>query len=252
MSKGKKEKVIAIIPARYASTRFEGKPLALICGQPMIHYVYTSVAKCGVIDELYVATDDERIARVVEGFGGNVIMTSAKHPTGTDRIAEAASKIDADIIVNVQGDEPLVKAEMVEQAVRPILDDHNVYVTTLMSKINNAGDFVDNTIVKAVRDVNDDILFLSRAPIPYPKTRQDFVVYKQIGLYAFKKPFLMEFVKMQQTNLELIEGVEFLRILENGRKIRGVETNCSTISVDTISDLCEVEKYLKAKAKKRG
>lgn len=244
MVRKKQKKVVAIIPARYSSTRFEGKPIAKICGKPMIYYVYKNARACNIIDSLYVATDDERIARVVKDFGGEVIMTSPNHPTGTDRIAEAASKIDADIIVNVQGDEPLVRAEMIEQAVNPLLEDETIYVSTLMSKISNVGDYVDNTVVKVVKDKNDSVLFFSRAPIPYPKTRQNFIVYKQIGLYALTKSFLIEFVNMKQTDLELIEGVEFLRILENGYKIKGVETEFETISVDTISDLCEVEKIL--------
>jgi len=241
----KKEKIVAIIPARYHSTRFEGKPLAKINGKPMIYHVYKNVVDCSIIDALYVATDDERIKKAVEDFGGNVIMTSPTHPTGTDRIAEAAEKIDADIIVNVQGDEPLVRSDMVTQAVTPILESADVSVTTLMTKITSLGDYVDSTVVKAAIDKFSNILLLSRAPIPHPKTRQSFAVFKQIGLYAFRKPFLMEFVQMEQSSLELIEGIEFLRILENGLKIRGVETEFSTIGVDTLSDLCEVEKIIK-------
>ncbi|MDD5617877.1 MAG: 3-deoxy-manno-octulosonate cytidylyltransferase [Candidatus Omnitrophica bacterium] len=248
----KRKKIVAIIPARYKSTRFEGKPLAEICGKPMIYYVYNNIARSKFIDGIYVATDDERIASAVRGFGGKAIMTSANHPTGTDRIAEAARKIDADIIVNVQGDEPLVKAEMIEQAVKPILENNRVHVTNLVTKINNIGDYIDTTVVKTVIDKDNFILFLSRSPIPYPKTRQDFLVYKQIGLYAFNKSFLLKFVKMAQTPLELIEGVEFLRILENGHKVKAVETKFQTISVDTLSDLCEVEKLMSRKLKHKN
>lgn len=245
MAKKNHEKIVVIIPARYRSTRFEGKPLARICGKPMIYYVYNSAAKSEFIDDVYVATDDERISAAVRKFGGKVIMTSPDHPTGTDRIAEAAKKIDASIIVNVQGDEPLVKTKMIEQAAQPLLEDKRICVTNLISKISDIGDYIDTTVVKAVIDRSHFLLFLSRSPIPYPKTRQNFIVYKQIGLYAFRKSFLLQFVDMKQTALELIEGVEFLRILENGYKVKTIETTFKTISVDTLSDLCEVEKILK-------
>ena len=240
--------IAAIIPARYRSTRFEGKPLADIDGRPMIYHVYKNVEKCQVLNYLAVATEDDRIEQAVKQFGGNVIRTSESHATGTDRIAEAAAKIEADVIVNVQGDEPLVQAEMVEQAVRPVLDDDRVDVTTLMTRITDIGDITDSTVVKIVKDKEEFALFLTRAPIPYPKTRRGgYAVFKQIGLYAFRKPFLLAFAKMEQTPLEMIEGVELLRALENGYRVKAVETQYSTVSVDTLSDLHEVRKILRAR-----
>lgn len=211
----------------------------------MIYHVYKNVEKCQVLHYLAVATDDDRIEQAVKQFGGNVIRTSESHATGTDRIAEAAGKIEADVIVNVQGDEPLVQAGMVEQAVRPVLNDDRVDVTTLMTRITDIGDITDSTVVKIVRDKEGFALFLTRAPIPYPKTRRGgYVVFKQIGLYAFRKPFLLAFAGMEQTPLEMIEGVELLRALENGHKVKAVETQHTTISVDTLSDLHEVRRIL--------
>jgi len=238
-------KVIAVIPARYQSTRFEGKPLADIHGKPMIYYVYAGAKKAAGIQEVFVATDDLRIRKAVEAFGGKVVMTSPEHKTGTDRIAEAVSGLEVEIVINVQGDEPLVHPEMLEQAMQPLVENPKLLVTTLMSPIEDPADFIDTTVVKAVVDCQSDILFCSRSPIPYPKTRQSYTAYKQVGLYAFRKKFLLEFASMSPTPLELIEGVELLRAVENGIKVRGVETRHKTISVDTISDLFEVRKVLR-------
>lgn len=239
-------KVVVVIPARYHSTRFEGKPLAKILGKPMIYYVYKSVEKCKGIDELVVATDDNRICEVVRGFGGRFILTSADHPTGTDRVAEAAVRLNADIVVNVQGDEPLVQPNMVLEAVKPLLSE-DVDVSNLISKIVDLSDYVDVNVVKAAKDKSNFLMYLTRSAIPYPKTTQEFSVYKQIGLYAFKRRLLQKFVKMKQTPLELIEGIEFLRLLENGIKVRAVLTDYNAKSVDTLSDLKEVEKIISAK-----
>lgn len=240
-----KNKVVAVIPARYQSTRFQGKPLAKILGKPMIEHVYVNAKKCKILDEVVVATDDQRIFDAVEGFGGKAIMTSDKHPTGTDRVAEAARRLDAGIIVNVQGDEPLIQPQMIERTVRPLLDNSKVQVTNLISRLSDIGDYVDTGVVKAAIDLKGDLLYLTRSAIPFPKTRQGYVVHKQIGLYAFRRNFLFRFVKMPQSPLELIEGVEFLRILENGFKIKAVVTDYSAVSVDTLSDLIEVEKILR-------
>lgn len=241
----KNNRVVAVIPARYKSTRFEGKPLAKILGKPMIQHVYENIKKCECLDDAVVATDDVRIIQAVEDFGGKAVMTSLEHPTGTDRVAEAAKSIEADIIVNVQGDEPLINPNMITQTVKPLLEDELLEVCNLITEVSSIGDYIDTTVVKAAIDKNDFLLYLTRAPIPYPKTRQEYVVYKQIGLYSFRRDFLFKFVKMKQTKLELIEGIEFLRILENGYKIKGIITNYNAVSVDTLSDLIEVEKLLK-------
>ncbi len=238
-------KIVAVIPARYQSTRFEGKPLAEIHGRPMIYYVFKGAGRAKGIQDVFVATDDQRIQKAVEAFGGKVILTSPEHKTGTDRIAEAVLDIDADIILNVQGDEPLVHPEMLEQAAQPLLKEPGCLVSTLMSPIEDPADFIDTTVVKTVIDTKGDVLFFSRSPIPYPKTRQAYTAYKQVGLYAFRKEFLLEFASMSPTPLELVEGVELLRAVENGIKVKGVETRRKTISVDTLSDLFEVRKILK-------
>jgi len=244
LSQLKKQKVSVIIPARYASTRFEGKPLAKINGQPMIYHVYKRVEESSFADESIVATDDRRIFDVVSDFGGKVVMTSPEHPTGTDRVAEVADKLDSDIIVNVQGDEPLIVPEMIDQVVQPLLDESAVEVTNTITQIISPADYLDPTVVKAVKDKKDNLLFLTRSPIPFPKTRQRFAIYKQVGLYAFRRAFLHFFAQMEQTDLELREGIEFLRLLENGYRVRAVISNHNPISVDTISDLKEVEKVM--------
>ena len=245
----KMPKVAAVIPARYGSTRFEGKPLAKMCGKPLIQWVYEQVIKVKNVDTVFVATEDERIKKAVEAFGGNVIMTSDKHPTGSDRVSEAVKDLDCDIAVDVQGDEPLVEAAMIQEAIEPLLKESDLQLTTLMTKIILPEDFVDTTVVKAVVDKNSNLLFLSRSPIPYPKSRQGFAIYKQIGLYAFRKEFLIRFSEMEQSPLELMEGIELLRPLEYGYTVRAVETEGKTYSVDTISDLIEVEKILRLKLK---
>jgi len=238
-----KMRITVIIPARYESTRFFGKPLADILGKPMIYHVYKQCLKVRGIEEVIVATEDQRIRKAVEDFGGRAIMTSDRHRTGTDRIAEAAQGVDTDIIVNVQGDEPLVHPRMIEQCIEPILAE-GVQVTTLMTKIQNAAEFIDTNVVKVVKDKKGFALFLSRSPIPYPKTREGYIVYRQIGLYVFRRDFLLQFAVMEQSPLEVIEGIEFLRILENGYKVRAVETDYRSYNVDSVSDLIEVTKIM--------
>ena len=245
-----KQRIVGVIPARYQSTRFEGKPLALILGKPMIHHVYKQCLKCKLLDEIIVATDDDRIVKCVNGFGGVAMLTKANHPTGTDRVAEVAKKVKADIIVNIQGDEPLIVPEMINSLVKPLLVDRSIHVTNSITQIKNLGDYLDSTVVKAAVDCNKNLMYLTRSAIPHPKTRQRYAVLKQIGLYSFRRNFLLKFVKMKQTPLELVEGVEFLRILENGYKIRSVMTNANPISVDTLSDLIEVEKIMSKLSKK--
>jgi len=237
-----KPKITVVIPARYASTRFEGKPLAKICGKPMIYHVYSRAIKSRIADEVIVATDDERIRRCVEDFGGKAVMTSPRHETGTDRIAEVAAKRKSDIVVNVQGDEPLLNPEMISQVARPLIDDETLNVVTLVSEISDPADFVDLMNVKAVMDVFHNIMFMTRAPIPYPKSRQDYLIFKQIGIYAFRRNYLLRFASMKQTPLEIIEGIELLRVVENAQKLKGVVTEHKTYSVDTPSDLAEVNK----------
>ena len=247
-----KKKVLVVIPARYASTRFEGKPLARIAGKPMIYHVYNRAVKSKIADEVIVATDDERIRKCVEGFGGRAMMTSSRHQTGTDRIAEVASRVSSDIVVNVQGDEPLLNPDMIGQVVRPLSKDREASVVTLAGRISSPADLVDLMNVKVVMDLRNNVLFMSRAPIPYPKSREGYSVYKQIGIYAFRRDYLIRFASMKQTPLELVEGIELLRVIENGQRLKVSVTEYPTYSVDTPADLAEVNRIFERSKKKRG
>ncbi|MGB7533074.1 MAG: 3-deoxy-manno-octulosonate cytidylyltransferase [Halobacteriota archaeon] len=244
MQKINKPKIVVIIPARYDSTRFEGKPLAKINEKPMIYYVYQRSKKAKGIDAVIVATDDERIKNAVEKFNGKVVMTSKEHKSGTERVAEVAKKIDADIIVNVQGDEPLIEPKAIEEVVMPLVEDKNIRMSTLMIRITNEAEYNDANIVKVVTDKKGFALYFSRSLIPYPGKKEHFKVYKHIGIYVYRKDFLLELADMQQTPLEQIECLEQLRVLENGFKIKVVETNYDSISVDTPKDLEVVKKFI--------
>ena len=188
----------------------------------MIFYVYQQTTKATLVDEVIVATDDERIRDAVVDFGGRVLMTSEQHKTGTDRVAEVASYIEADIFVNVQGDEPGIHPDSIDAVIDPLLREPDLYVTNLMFPIRDPADLVDTTVVKVVKDLSDFFLFLTRAPVPYPKAREGYYPYRQLGVYAFRRDFLLKFAQMSQTPLELVEGIEFMRILEHGYRVKGV------------------------------
>ena len=229
------KKVIAVIPARYASSRFPGKPLAKIKGKPMIQWVYDTVSSIEEIDEAYIATDDTRISECVEKFGGKYVMTSDKHNSGSDRIAEAISKInvnDNDIIINIQGDEPMIKAEMIKELISAF-NDNDVYMATLKKRIVDENEINNPNIVKVITDINNDAIYFSRYSIPYNREEVDDVdYYKHIGIYGYKKGFLIRFTELKESKLELIEKLEQLRVIENGYKIRVLETQYQTIGVD--------------------
>ena len=242
-----KQKIIGMIPARYASTRFRGKVIADIVDKPMIQRVYEQANKSTMLDQLIVAVDDERVYKVVKGFGGKVVMTSTGHESGTDRIAEAIENIDADIVVNIQGDQPLFDARMIEEAVQPMLEDPNIMMSTLKTKIGEE-DYNDPAVVKVVVDENDFALYFSRSLIPYSRDKVTMDVYEHVGLYVYRKDFLLKVSKLPRTYLEKIEMLEQLRVLENGYKLKVIETKCesiSGISVDTPEDLIKVENILK-------
>lgn len=245
--------VTAIIPARYASTRFPGKPLALIKGLPMIQHVCHQVSKARTVSRVVVATDDERIATVVNSFGGEVMMTRTDHPTGTDRLAEVAEQIDDDLVVNVQGDEPLINPRMIDQAVQPLLDNPKIKMGTLAGRIDQIDDFYSPNVVKVVKDSNGLALYFSRAPIPWPRdlTRDELAasldkvaLYRHIGLYVYRRDFLLEYPKMPQTPLEALENLEQLRALEAGIKLYVAETEFSCHGVDTPEDLERVSRLM--------
>ena len=250
-------RVIAVIPARFASTRFPGKPLADIHGRPMIQWVFERTAQAQGIDRVVVATDDERIAAAVKAFGGEVAMTRSDHPTGTDRLAEVAGRVETDLVVNVQGDEPLIDPRMIEAAVAPLRDDASIPMGTLKSRIGSLEDYLNPNVVKVVTDRQGNALYFSRAPIPHPRDFSgrlaerfaELVAYKHIGLYVYRKDFLLSYPSLPPTPLERLEQLEQLRALEHGYRLRVVETDLVSVGVDTPGDLDQVRKLAQAPAK---
>ena len=242
-----KQHAIGVIPARYGSSRFPGKVLAEIAGKPMIQWVYEQAVQSKMLDELFVAVDDPRVLECVEGFGGKAVMTSANHQSGTDRIAEAVEHIPADIIVNIQGDQPLIDPRMIDEAVQPMMEDSTVQMSTLKIKIGEE-DYADPAVVKVVVDENDFALYFSRSLIPYSRDKVAVNVYEHVGLYVYRKEFLLQISVMPQSYLEKIEMLEQLRVLEGGYKIKVIETkskHAAGVSVDTKDDLARVEKLMK-------
>ena len=236
--------VVAIIPARYGSTRLEGKALLNIAGKPMVQWVYERAGRARLVNDVVAATDDKRIFDAVKGFGGKAVMTSASHKSGTDRLAEAVANIKCDVVVNVQGDEPLIEPGMIDEAVKPLVDDSEVYMATLKTKISDAEELNSPNVVKVVTDKNGFALYFSRYPIPYERERSQKknIHYKHIGLYVYRKDFLLKFAQMKPTPLEEAEKLEQLRALENGYKIKVVETRYNSIGVDTMEDLEKVRR----------
>ena len=235
--------ITAIIPARYGSTRFPGKPLADIAGEPMIKHVYQRVNDVKNLDKVIVATDDQRIYETVESFGGRVEMTSEDHSSGTDRIAEVARTLESDLIINVQGDEPLIEPAMVEQAVEPFYNQEELVMSTLKKKIKSQNEINNPNVVKVVTDRDGYALYFSRSSIPFRKNKE-IEYYKHVGLYVYRRDFLLKFSNMEPTSLEKTESLEQLRALENGYKIKVVETNFNTIGVDMPDDIERVEQII--------
>jgi 3-deoxy-manno-octulosonate cytidylyltransferase (CMP-KDO synthetase) len=238
-------RTIVVIPARFASARFPGKPLAQIEGRPMIEHVYRRAAAARGVAGVVVATDDARIVRAVELFGGAVVMTRADHVSGTDRIAEVAAGLSCDLVVNVQGDEPLLAPEAIEEAVAPLAADAGIRMGTLGGALGE-DDAANPHVVKAVVDQQGFALYFSRSPIPYRRDpsapRQS--VYRHIGLYVYRRDFLLELASLRPTPLERAESLEQLRALEHGHRIRVVETAYLSASVDTPEDLERVRRLV--------
>ena len=244
-------KVVAVIPARWASSRFPGKPLALIKGKPMVQWVFEQACKAKSVSEVIVATDDDRILEAVNKFGGVAVMTSPDHESGTDRIAEVVRDKNCEIVVNVQGDEPLIPPENIDLIVQPLLEEASLSTVTLRILINSRDELMDRNITKVVVDKSDSALYFSKAPIPWDRDGADTNVdplkpfwYKHIGLYAYRKDFLMEFGSLTESALEKIEKLEQLRILDNGFPIKVVETDLDSIGVDCEADLALIEKRM--------
>jgi 3-deoxy-manno-octulosonate cytidylyltransferase (CMP-KDO synthetase) len=240
--------VLVIIPARFGSSRLPGKPLASIAGKPMIQHVVERVRRAKLVKSILVATDDERIKKAVEAFGGHAILTRPDHRTGTDRVAEVATHVDAEIYLNIQGDEPLIDPGTVDAVVSAMLEDEEVHIATPCTAITRPNEIMDPNIVKVARDFDGNGLYFSRAPIPWVRDTKTTVAarhWKHIGLYAFRRDTLLEFPTLPPGELEHIEQLEQLRWLENGFRIRVVETDYDAVSVDVPADIERVEKLLR-------
>ena len=239
--------VLAVIPARYASTRFPGKPLAPILGKPMIQHVWERVTQVPSIEKVLVATDDERIAAAVQAFGGEVALTSADHETGTDRIVEAVADQPHDWVLNVQGDEPTLRGEDLEQLIQAATARPELPVATLMFRITDPEQLHDPNIVKVTVAANGQALYFSRSLIPYPRQPPEGrpVAWRHLGVYLFRRNFLLEYSRWPRTPLEQCEQLEQLRILENGHAILCVEAQADGVGVDVPEDILRVENLLK-------
>lgn len=237
---------IAVIPARYASTRFPGKPLAMIAGKPMVQWVYEKAVGSATLSEVFVATDDSRIAEVVSGFGGTAIMTSPDHPTGTDRIAEAVAGVEADLIVNIQGDEPLIPSSVIDRLVAAMIDSGADMGTVAVPFAITGSAPDDPNAVKVVTDAQGFALYFSRSLIPFVRPGGTPVQPRlHWGLYAYRRDFLMKFVSWPPGKLEQCEMLEQLRALENGARILVIEAQVESIGVDTPEDVAKVAGKLK-------
>lgn len=240
--------IVAVIPARYGSTRLPAKPLADICGKPMIQWVFEQTKKSKLISKVVVATDDERVAQAVRAFGGEVIMTSEDIQSGTDRMAAVARLIDGDIFVNVQGDEPLIDAAAIDAAIQPVIDK-KFDLTTLRVCIKSVEDLLNKNVVKVIVDDSGRALYFSRYPIPYSrvepsKAQPPFLCSKHVGIYVYRKETLMKVSALLPTDLERAESLEQLRAMKAGIAIGVIETNFDSIGVDTPDDLEKVRRLL--------
>ncbi len=240
-------KVIGVIPARYGSTRLAAKVLADLNGKPMIQHVYERAAKSQYLDELLIACDHERVLNKAKEFGAQAVLTSVHHASGTERIAEAVKSIDAEIVINIQGDEPLIHHSVIDDLAKALLDDSNCLMATAIKPVAvGSKELDDPNIVKVVIDKNHNALYFSRSLIPYVrKSSEGLRYFKHLGIYAYRKKFLMGFKDLPKSRLEETESLEQLRVLEAGYKIKTVETNIETISVDVEEDIKKVEEYLK-------
>src|SRR6185295_5431922 len=254
--------VVAIIPARFGSTRLPGKPLAQIGGLPMIQHVYQSAAKAAVLDRVIVATDDRRIEAAVKNFGGEVMMTSSDHASGTDRLAEVARKIKAELLVNVQGDLPFIGAKTITDAVQPLRRDRNLLMGTICTAIFDEKEWRNPNIVKVLTDKAGLALFFTRAPSPFGRNdavdptgkkltgrdKRRLWGFRHLGLYVYRREFLLKFSRLRPTALEQIESLEQLRALETGYRIYVAQVDERSVEVDTAADLLRAENYWKRRS----
>ncbi len=237
---------VGVIPARYASTRFPGKPLADLCGRPLIQHVYERARRSKTLARVVVATDDLRIRDAVAVFGGDVQLTEVHHPSGTDRVAEVAASLSSEIVVNIQGDEPLIEPAMIDEAVSPFFTEPDLVMGTVCHRLEREEEWLNPHVVKVVRDRRGFALYFSRAPIPYVRVKSQPLCYKHIGLYVYRRDFLLRLASLPPTPLEESEQLEQLRALEHGFPIKVVETKYDSIGVDTLEDLKRIERIVAA------
>lgn len=258
-------KITAIVPARISSTRLPEKPLAMIGDKPLIQWVYENVAHSRYVNEVIVATDSERIVAVVNHFGGKAVLTSPEHPSGTDRVAEVAKRLDSDVLLNVQGDEPFITREVIDEVLRFMVKDTHIEMASAKTHLKDINELFSSSVVKVICNEDDFAIYFSRAPIPYFRDEYDAYkrkgkvdtklqsilntgVYKHIGIYAYRWDFLMKFTKMKPTFLEKAERLEQLRALEKGVKIKVPTVRYDGFGIDTKEDLERANKILKGKA----
>jgi 3-deoxy-manno-octulosonate cytidylyltransferase (CMP-KDO synthetase) len=242
-------RVLAVIPARWGSTRFPGKPLASLAGRPLVEHVYRRAGRARLVDRVLVATDDSRILEAVREFGGEAILTAGTHSSGSDRVAEVARQVDSEVVVNVQGDEALLEPAAIDAAVEPLLLDPSLDAATLAAPMASAEVSASPHVVKVVLDLRGNALYFSRAPIPFSRAEgkeKTGPLLHHIGLYAYRRSFLLEYTSWPPTPLEIEEHLEQLRILEHGRTLRVVQVEKAFPGVDTPGDLDRVARLLAA------
>jgi len=243
--------ILALIPARMGSSRFPGKPMAKILGKPMIGHVYERVVQCNLLTKVVVATCDNKIAEYINSIGGQAVMTSDQHERASDRCAEALNYLEKedgiqyDIIVMVQGDEPMTHPNMISEAVTPMLDDPEILVSNLLGDIENIEEFEDRNCIKVVCDQQSNAIYFSREPIPTRSKGGNIPMKKQVCVIPFTRAFLLEYTELSPTPLEIVESIDMMRVLECGMKVKMVPTKHQTYAVDTIEDLNKVEKLMK-------
>ena len=239
-------RVAAVVPARMGSSRFPGKPLAQILGMSMIEHVYHRVAMCKSLDAVYVATCDDEIFQATEAFGGKAIMTSDLHDRASDRVAEAAEHLDADIVVLVQGDEPMTVPEMIDAAVEPMLGEPEIQCVNLTIRIESEEEFRNPNTIKVVMDLNGDAVYFSREPIPSSRTLgfSNIPIFKQVCIIPFRRDCLATYASLEPTPLEKAESIDMMRLLEHGYRVRMIETNYTSHAVDTPEELVMVESLM--------
>jgi len=239
--------VTAIIPARYGSSRFPGKPMAKILGKTMLQWVYEASSMSKHVQRTIIATDDRRIKENADEFSAEVLLTSSLHKTGTDRICEVASKIDTDIVLNIQGDEPLLKPSIIDSLAEALVNEKGLQVSTVATELKSVAELENPNVVKVLVNSLGNAIYFSRLPVPFQKNNtQTFCSLRHVGIYAFRKNYLLKFANMPQSKLEIAEGLEQLRVLESGTNIKVIKTCHTLIGVDTPEDLEKVIVHLKS------